>query len=121
MYELLTLPGAAHYYDATMQLAELYRAKLGLETFDARYETLVSDFDGETERLCAFLGIAYDQGMRAFAEKVKQRGVATPSAVQVARGLYTQGMEQWRRYAQELAPVMPTLAPWVARFEYSPQ
>lgn len=121
MYELLTLPGAAHYYDATMQLADLYRAKLGLEIFDARYETLVSDFDGETERLCAFLGIGTDQGMRAFAEKVKQRGVATPSAVQVARGLYTQGMEQWRRYAQELAPVMPILAPWVARFEYSPQ
>ncbi|MBI3676428.1 MAG: sulfotransferase [Proteobacteria bacterium] len=121
MYELLTLSGAANYYDVTMQLAELYREKLSLAIFDARHETLVTDFDREIDRLCVFLGIARDDGMRRFAENAKRRGSATPSAPQVARGLYTSGIEQWRRYAGELAPVMPVLAPWVSRFGYSPQ
>ena len=121
MYELLTLPGAANYYDVTMQLAELYREKLGLAIFDARYEALVTDFDREIDRLCVFLGVERDEGMQRFAENAKRRGSATPSAPQVARDLYTHGMEQWRRYAAELAPVMPVLVPWVSRFGYSVQ
>ena len=36
-----------------------------------------------------------------------------------ARGLYREGIGQWRRYRDQLAPVLPILAPWVAEFGYS--
>jgi hypothetical protein len=40
------------------------------------------------------------------------------SARQVRRGLYADGVSHWRHYREELAPVLPTLAPWVAHFGY---
>jgi hypothetical protein len=45
--------------------------------------------------------------------------VRTASATQVRRGLYDGG-GRWRRYESRLAPVLPTLAPWVERFGFKP-
>ena len=40
MFELLTLEGAARFYDQTMRLADLYRAKLPLNIRQVRQEDL---------------------------------------------------------------------------------
>lgn len=114
MYEFLSLKGTAAYYDAVMGLCDVYRAKLGLPMFDAVYEHMIGDFEGELRRLCDFLGIVFDPSMLNFSERAKN--IATPSAGQVARGLYTHGAGQWRAYAKQLDPVMPQLAPWIARY-----
>jgi hypothetical protein len=119
MYELLTLRDAAVYYDAVMTLVKRVRDKTALRLFEARHETLVSDFSGETGRLCAFLGIAPNAEMEQFAVKSQQRHINTPSAAQVARGLTSQGLNQWRNYTQSLAEVKPLLTPWVSHFGYS--
>jgi tetratricopeptide (TPR) repeat protein len=119
MYELLTLAGAASYYDGVMRLSELYRVKLGLATHRIRHEDLVRDFDAETRKLCDFLGIAQSGDLKNFAEQARAKPINTPSATQVSRGLYSEGMGQWRRYESHLAPVMPILTPWVARFGYA--
>ncbi len=118
MYELSTLPGAAAFYDAVMSLAQLYREKLALPMLDLRHEDMIADFDGETRRICDFLGLAWDEKMRDFAADAKDRDIKTPSAMQVVRGLNPDGAGQWRRFAPQLAPVLPVLAPWVARFGY---
>lgn len=118
MYELLTLDGAAAYYDAVMRLTELYREKLALAFFDLRHEDLVCDFERETRRLCAFAGLDYDDGLASFAEGARTRNIATPSAGQVLRGLNREGLGQWQAYPEEMQGVMPLLAPWVARFGY---
>jgi hypothetical protein len=55
--------------------------------------------------------------MRQFDRTAKARGVATASVGQVRKGLYD-GTRQWERYADQLAPVMPILAPWIERFGY---
>jgi hypothetical protein len=57
--------------------------------------------------------------MRDFASGARKRGIDTPSAAQVSRGLYTQGAGQWQRYAAQLAPVMPLLDPWLTRYGYT--
>ncbi len=118
MFELLTLKGTAAYYDAVMALSEAHRGRLALDIYDARYETLVEDFADETKRLCAFLGVDYDPGMEEFAPKARDRHIDTPSAAQVAQGLFRHGIGQWRPYREQLSPVMPVLAPWIARFGY---
>ena len=46
------------------------------------------------------------------------KDIGTPSAPQVARGLYEQGIGQWRRYATQMEPMLAVLAPWVASFGY---
>ena len=118
MYELLTLSGAAAYYDAVMALSERYRELLPLSQITVRYESLVDDFEGTSRATCAFLGLQWDSAMFDFAEKARTRGIATPSAAQVSRGLNREGQGVWKRYREQMAPVLPILEPWVERFGY---
>jgi tetratricopeptide (TPR) repeat protein len=118
MYQLLTLDGAAAYYDAVMRLAELYRDILPLPQHVVRYESLVEDFEGTARAACEFLGLEWDPALADFATKARGRGISTPSASQVARGLNRDGQGVWRRYAEQMAPVLPMLEPWVERFGY---
>ena len=119
-WELLTLPGAARFYDAVMQLMAVYGEKLDLDLRFQRYEDLVSDFEGETRALCDFIGVEWRASLAEFGERSRSRAIATPSAPQVARGLYADGSGQWKRYREQLAPVLPVLEPWVDRFGYAP-
>ena len=109
----------ANHYAALMTLIELCRARLPLASHVVHYDRLVADFDAETRALCAFAGIAWHDQMRDFASTAARRGVTTASAGQVKRGLFDGG-GQWARYAAELAPVLPLLQPWVARFGDTP-
>ena len=120
MYQLLTLEGAADYYDAVMRLSELYRKRLRLAQHIGRYEDLVEDFEGTARAACGFLGLEWDLTMLDFAAKARTRGISTPSAAQVARGLNRAGQGAWRRYRDQMASVLPLLEPWVERFGYEP-
>jgi tetratricopeptide (TPR) repeat protein len=117
-FEYLSLDRTARFYDATMRHVLLAREKLPLRFHDFRNEDLVADFDGRMRALCAFLEVDFDPAMAGFAERSKSRGVATPSATQIARGLSSEGIGQWRRYATQLEAVLPRLAPWVHHFGY---
>ncbi|HEX5258914.1 MAG TPA: sulfotransferase [Sphingomicrobium sp.] len=119
MYQLLTLEGAAAYYDAVMRLSELYRERLPLPQHEVRYDSLVEDFEGTARAACGFIGLEWDEGMADFAAKARSRGISTPSAAQVARGLNREGQGAWRRYREQMAPVLPMLQPWVERFSYA--
>ena len=118
MFQLLTLEGAAASYDAVMTLAETWRQRLPLPQHLVRYESLVEDFDGAAGAACEFLGLEWDEGLRDFAARARTRGISTPSAAQVARGLNREGQGSWRRYRQPMAPVLPMLQPWVDAFGY---
>jgi tetratricopeptide (TPR) repeat protein len=118
MYELLDLEGAARLYDLTMRLHALCSDRLGLVEHKVRYEALVEDFEAEAARACRFIGIEPGAGLSDFSARARRGEVATPSAAQLARGLFKEGVGQWRAYAAELAPVLPILAPWVERFGY---
>jgi hypothetical protein len=56
--------------------------------------------------------------MTDVAATASGRAVRTPSADQVREGLNRRGLGRWRFYAGDLAPVLPTLAPWAQRFGY---
>ena len=118
MYELLTLEGAAAFYDAVMRLSEAYREVLRRPRHEVRYESLVDDFETTVRAACDFIGLEWDASMLEFAARARTRGISTPSAAQVARGLNREGQGAWRRYREQMAPVLPMLEPWVERFGY---
>jgi tetratricopeptide (TPR) repeat protein len=120
MAQFLSVEGAATYYDAVMRLAELYRELLPIQQHVVRYESLVEDFEGTARAACDFIRLDWRPGMADFATTVRTRGVSTPSAAQLARGLNQEGRGAWRRYREQLNPVLPTLEPWVERFGYDP-
>jgi hypothetical protein len=118
MYQLLTLPGAAAFYDAVMAFAEKVRPSLALGWRTVRYEALVADLNRELREICGFLGLEWREGLGDFAARVRVRDHATPSTAQLARGLDHGGIGHWRHYQAQLQPVMAWLEPWVDRFGY---
>lgn len=117
-YQFATLEGAALHYDALMRLQQQCLAALPLAAHHVSYENLIANFDTVTQELCEFVGIAWSEGLRRFDKTAERRGVTTASQTQVRRGLYD-GRAQWRRYEEQLAPVMPILQPWIDEFGYA--
>ncbi len=117
-YELLSMPGAARYYDAVMALAVCLTSALTLDMCLVRHEDVVIEFRREMRRVCSYLGLEWMPEMGDFALRSKNRGVLTPSTAQLVRGLNTEGIGQWHRYQAQLEPVLPILEPWVKRFYY---
>ena len=115
--EFTDLERTARHYDAVMVTQEAFLDALPLARHELRYEALVTDFDVETRRLCDFLDTEWTEDMRDFARTARRRGVSTMSATQVSKPLYD-GSKQWRRYEDQLRPILPILAPWVERFGY---
>jgi hypothetical protein len=118
MYELLTLRGAAAFYDAVMQFAEQVLPLSGLRWRIVRYESLVADFQEESRAICEFLNLQTVAGLQDFAHHIGKRERATPSTAQLARGLSPASIDSWRHYASALTPILPVLNPWVERFGY---
>jgi hypothetical protein len=119
MFEYLTMSGAAEFYDAAMNLAVTCRARLPLTVHEVRHEAVIEAFDREIGAILDFIGADWNPAVRGFADRVGGH-MRTPSYSQLARGLNADGVGQWRRYARHMAPVLPTLEPWVARFGYPP-
>lgn len=113
------LEETARHYDALMRLIELCRVRLPLAYHEVRYDRLVADFEATVAAMAEFVGLPWTEDFRAFDRTAQARGVRTASATQVRRGLYD-GRGRWRRYEGQLAPVLPTLAPWVTRFGFEP-
>lgn len=118
IYELLSLEGAARYYDAVMQLLIHATSIMPLTTCLVRHEDVVTEFAREMRRICAFLGLRWVPEMGDFALRTRSRGVLTPSTAQLSQGLRTEGLGQWRRYRTHIDPLAPLLDPWVKRFFY---
>ena len=117
-YAFTALEETAACYRACMELARVYRGVLTLDLAEVRHETLVEDFDAELERIAGLVGLEPHPAMSDVAATAARRSVRTPSAPQVRTGLNRKGVARWRAYADELAPVMATLAPWVEGFGY---
>jgi tetratricopeptide (TPR) repeat protein len=120
MYQLLTIEGAAAFYDATMRLAAQARHLLGLDWQVVRYESLVEDLEQQLRAICAFIGLDWVPDLKNFAARAQARERATPSTAQLTRGLDRSGVAHWRHYRSSLEAVLPTLEPWVRRLGYEP-
>jgi Tfp pilus assembly protein PilF len=119
-YEFLDLKRTAENYASTMRFGEIMRTKLGLAKHQLVYERLIEDFTGEARALCDFIGIDWRDDMIDFAGRARRGEVSSASGAQISRGLFSDGAGQWRRYREQLLPVMDILAPWVETFGYPP-
>lgn len=120
IFELLTLEGAAAYYDAVMRVLVECMRVLPLDTRLVRHEDVVTAFTPEMRAICEFLQLEWVPAMEDFASRAQRREILTPSAAQLARGLNASGVGHWRRYQRQLAPVLPLLEHWVSHFHFEP-
>lgn len=80
-----------------------WRRVLPGKLLEVRYESLVTDPEPETRRILEHCGLDPDPACLAFERNAAP--VATASAVQVRRPLYSTSVGRWRRYEKELGPL----------------
>jgi tetratricopeptide (TPR) repeat protein len=73
------------------------------------YEDLVPDVEGQARRLLEHLRLPFDPACLRFFET--DRAVATPSSEQVRQPIFTEALDQWRRFEPQLGPLKAALGP----------
>lgn len=117
-FELLSLEGTARLYDRVMKLGLVSHEMFELAWREQHYERVIADFEGEMRAICEFVEIPWNESLKDFARTAQSLDVRQASTAQVRRGLYGEGVGQWRRYERELVPVLPILKPWIDAFGY---
>lgn len=119
-FEFLRLEDCARFYASVMTLVERYREKLPLDILEYRYEDMIAGYEPTLRGACDFMGLEWSDSLRDFSAAAGAIDRRSASSAQVRRGLYPDAVGQWRRYREQLAPVLPILQPWVERFGYPP-
>lgn len=102
------LADAGHYYGLFDRLAAHWRAVLPPDRYtEVAYEDLVADLEGQTRRLLDFVGLEFDPACLNFHDNAAP--VDTASSVQVRSPLYSSAIGRWRRYGEELSPLIEAL------------
>ncbi len=76
--------------------------------FDLQYEDMVADQEGISRKLLEFCGLPWDDACLRFHET--KRAVRTASQSQVRKEIYSDSVELWRRYEEQLQPLIKALA-----------
>ncbi|HEY8433134.1 MAG TPA: sulfotransferase [Sphingomicrobium sp.] len=119
MASFLTIEGAADLYDAVMSAWRAMREAFPLNVHTVRYERLVSEPEAELRPLTDFLGLDWDEQMLAHTQTAKRRGtIITPSYDQVTEPLNSRSVGRWKKYREQLEPVLPVLLPWAEWLGY---
>jgi tetratricopeptide (TPR) repeat protein len=119
MANFFKLKDAVALYTRSMDLWEIYQRDLPIMAHHIRYEDLVDDFEGESRKLCEFLQIPWQEGMKEFAVKALDRGrISTPSYHQVSQPIYRESRYRWERYRNQLMPYLPALRPYIIKYGY---
>lgn len=120
MDRFLDLSEAAETYDRSLTLWQRYRDRLALDVTELRYEDMIADPARAFAPVMTALGRDWRPEMTDHRHAAQSRAVIqTASYAQVTRGLYRDAENRWRRYRDQLAPVMDRLTPWIDTLGYS--
>ena len=97
------------HYRAYDRLMGHWHRLLGSRIVTVDYSAMVDDFEGTVRSLLARLEIGFEQTCLDFHKT--DRPVRTASATQVRQPIYRSALGAWRRYADELKPLLETLGP----------
>ncbi|HVE00619.1 MAG TPA: sulfotransferase [Sphingomicrobium sp.] len=116
-----TLEDAAKLYDRVMNLWERSCMAMPLDVHTIKYEALVADPETEMRSLVAFLGLEWNAALIDHERAAEGRSfVGSASYAQVVEPLYDRSVGRWKRYAAQLAAVLPLLEPWSVKMGYGP-
>lgn len=119
MVNFLDLGDTVRLYALVMGLWRHYRELPGLDAFVYRYEDLVDDVEGMAQRLLAFLGEPWDPAVLLYHETAKKQYANTPSYQNVTKPIYRKAIGRWHNYAEQLAPHLDVLQPFLGEFGYT--
>jgi len=104
------------YYRDYVRVMDHWDAALPGRVHRVQYEEMVADTEAQIRRLLDYCELEFEEQCLRFYET--ERSIRTPSAEQVRKPIYKEGMEQWRNFEAYLDPLKEALGPEV-RQRYS--
>ncbi len=101
------IDAVAHYYSAYERMTAHWRGLFPGGVYDADYEKLVVDPEGETRALLSYCALPWSASCLAFHQT--KRNVITHSAAQVREPINTRAIERRRDYGDALKPLEKAL------------
>jgi tetratricopeptide (TPR) repeat protein len=102
-----TLEEMARHHVRYNRLMEYWRELLPGHFLDVEYEDVVSDLEKNARRLIDFLELPWEDACLDFHRQ--DQAVTTASAVQVREKVHTRSVDRWRKYENQLGPLLKIL------------
>jgi Sulfotransferase family/Tetratricopeptide repeat len=99
-----SLEDLGRYYIAYLRLMDHWRSRFPSAFLDVSYEELVTNQEAVTRRMVSFCGLEWEDACLAFEKNTTPS--LTASAAGVRQPLYKTSIGLWRRYEEELAPLL---------------
>ena len=103
-YSLATI---GNYYRQYVKLMDHWDRVLPGFVLRVQHEDVVADLEGQVRRILDFCALPFEQACVDYHRT--ERSVRTPSAEQVRRPIYRDGLDQWRHFEPWLAPLKEAL------------
>ena len=97
----------ARHHCRYRHLMTVYRERFPGRFFDISYEETVHDLETNARALIDYLELPWDDACLRFHEQ--KDAVSTASAVQVREPAHTRSVDRWKRYEQQLEPMLVIL------------
>jgi tetratricopeptide (TPR) repeat protein len=104
------------YYRDYVRVMDHWDKALPGRVHRVQYEEMVADTEAQIRALLDYCELEFEEQCLRFYET--ERSIRTPSAEQVRKPIYQEGMEQWRNFEAYLDPLKEALGPEVRR-QYS--
>jgi tetratricopeptide (TPR) repeat protein len=104
----------ARYYRTYLELMRHWDQVLPGRILRVWHEDVVDDLEGNVRRMLEFCGLPFEPQCLTFHET--QRSVRTASSEQVRRGLYREGLDQWKHFEPWLGPLQHALGDALTRY-----
>ena len=114
----LTLERTAERYANDMATWRKFRTMIAAPWLEVRYEDTVADLEKEARRALHFLGLPWEPSVLNYRDRLKEKGVGSPTYEAVSQPLYTRAIGRWQHYEKHLAPWLPVLQPAIDAFGY---
>jgi len=97
------------YYRDYVRVMDHWDSALPGRVHRVQYEEMVADTEAQIRKLLDYCGLEFEEQCLRFYET--ERAIRTPSAEQVRKPIYKEGMEQWRHFEAHLDPLKEALGP----------
>jgi tetratricopeptide (TPR) repeat protein len=94
-------------YAQYLRLMDYWRERCGIEWLEVRYEDVVADTEAQARRILQHVGLEWDPRCLEFYKT--ERRVTTASVDQVREPIYTSSVARWKRYAEQVTPLIESL------------
>ena len=119
----LDLHDTARFYEQVMGTWLRTRDLHTFQWMQIRYEDVVADFQARAKEVLSFLDLSWDEAVLSFHDRTAQEAPRTSTTTlnyhSVRRGIDASAAGRWKKYERQLAPILPTLQPFVEAFGYA--